>query len=71
MGASPLQTWPWAGVPVEVRTRVELLGARFSRWLNRAGKPWSVREDGGEAGSAAYYQINRLIGFVYSIANMY
>ena len=26
--------------------RVELLGARYSRWLNKAGKPWSLREDG-------------------------
>ena len=43
--------------------RDELLGARYSRWLNRAGKPWSVRKYGlhskgvsvGEAGSTAYY----------------
>ncbi len=26
--------------------RVEFLGARCSRWLNRAGRLWSVREDG-------------------------
>ena len=34
------------GVPIEERMAVELLRARYSRWLNRAGKPWSVREDG-------------------------
>ncbi len=35
-----------SGVLVEERMRVELLGARYFRWLNRAGKLWSVREYG-------------------------
>ncbi len=34
------------GVTIEDRMGVELLGARYSRWLNRTGKSWSVREDG-------------------------
>ena len=39
---------------------VELLRARYYRWLNRAGRPWSVREDSrgvsvGVAGSTAHY----------------
>ncbi len=34
------------GVPIEEWMRVELLGASCSRLLNRAGRPWSVREDG-------------------------
>ncbi len=31
---------------VEEGVRVELLGARCSRWLNRAARQWSVMEDG-------------------------
>ena len=55
--------------------RVEFLGARCSRWLDRVGRPWLVREDGvavsvGEAGSTAYYNtsqsgmVRRLQSFV-------
>ena len=44
MGAPPPDLG-W-GVPIEERMRVELLGARWSRWLDRVGRSWSVREDG-------------------------
>ncbi len=44
-GGTPTPDLGWE-VPDEQKTRVELLGARYSRWLNRAPKPWSVREDG-------------------------
>ncbi len=43
-GGTPPPDLGW-GVPLEERMRVELLGARYSRCLDRAGKPWSVRED--------------------------
>ncbi len=60
MGAPPPDLG-W-GVPIEEGLWVALLGARYSRWLNRAGKPRSVREDGvalggvsvEEAGNTAY-----------------
>ncbi len=41
----PVQTWA-EGISVRHETRVELLGPRYSRWLDKASKPWSVREDG-------------------------
>ena len=45
------------GVPVDKRMRVKLLGARYYRWLNRAGKT-GLHSRGvsvGEAGSSAHY----------------
>ncbi len=46
VGEPPSRLGLGGGVPVEQGMGVELLGARCSRWLNRAEKPWSVREDG-------------------------
>ena len=65
MGAPPPPPDLGWGVPFEERMRVELLGARYSRWLNGAGKPQSVGRSRAVEAQCFYWERQRLQRLIF------